>query len=137
MCGKMARGENPVKYEGAVIKKIEKELNKDNLPCLLLADMNTNLKGHVWLSLLNYWTDTYTLLYPFKDRQFSTRIPQSGVYFESNTPKDWSTKYDIVGISRYVENRILVTEHTVHREIISLDPVPSDHCPVTATLAFK
>ena len=136
MAGKFARGENPVKYEGNVIKKIEKELNKDALPCILLADMNTAPRGQVWLSLLNFWTDAAALMYPFPDTRFSTRVPQDGFY-ESNTPKDWGTKYDVVGISRYVENKILVKEHTVHREIANMVPVPSDHCPVTATFVFK
>ena len=136
MAGKFARGENPVKYEGNVIKKMERELNKEALPSLLLADMNTAPRGQVWLSLLNFWTDTAALMYPFPDTCFSTRVPKDGFY-ESNTPKDWGTKYDIIGISRYVENGILVKEHTVHREIANLVPVPSDHCPVTATLVFK
>lgn len=136
LAGKFARGENPVKYEGAVIKKIERELNKDNLPCILLADMNTSPKGQVWLSVLNYWTDTEALIHPFAHDYFSTRIPNKGFY-EGNTPSDWGTKFDIVGISRYVENKIIVTEHTIHRETASFDPVPSDHCPVTATLVFK
>ena len=98
--------------------------------------MNTAPRGQVWLSLLNFWTDAAALMYPFPDTRFSTRVPQDGFY-ESNTPKDWGTKYDVVGISRYVENKILVKEHTVHREIANMVPVPSDHCPVTATFVFK
>ncbi|MBQ7709187.1 MAG: endonuclease/exonuclease/phosphatase family protein [Bacteroidales bacterium] len=137
LTGRLCRGENPIKYEGNVIKKIEKELNKDQLPCILLADMNTAPKGNVWLSLLNYWTDTYTLMHPFPDTCFSTRVPKDGVFYESNIPKDWTTKYSVIGISRYVENSVIVTEHTVHREIASMAPVPSDHCPITATLVFK
>ena len=136
LAGKFARGENPVKYEGAAIKKIERELNKDNLPCILLADMNTSPKGQVWLSVLNYWTDTEALIHPFSHDYFSTRIPNKGFY-DGNIPNDWGSKFDIVGINRYVENRIIVTEHTIHRETASFDPVPSDHCPVTATLVFK
>lgn len=138
LTGKMCRGENPVKYEGNVIKKIEKELNKDQLPCILLADMNTSAKGNVWISLLNYWTDAYTLMHPaFPDTRFSTRLPADGIIYESNTPKDYYHKYDVVGVSRYVENHIVVSEHTVHREIAAMDPFPSDHYPVTATLVFK
>ena len=138
LSGRLCRGEKPVLYEGNVIKKIERELNKEQLPCILLADMNTAPKGNVWISLMNYWTDAYTLMHPgFPDTCFSTRIPAGGVFAESNTPKDWTTKYSVIGISRYVENSILVSEHTVHRETAAMNPVPSDHCPVTATLVFK
>ena len=136
LTGKFARGENPVRYEGNVIKKIERELNKEALPCILLADMNAAPKNQVWLSLLNFWTDASALMYPFPDTRFSTRVPKGGFY-DGNTPKDWGSKYDVIGISRYVENGILVKEHTVHREIVSFDPIPSDHCPVTATFVFK
>jgi endonuclease/exonuclease/phosphatase family metal-dependent hydrolase len=136
MTGRLCRGETPIKNEGNVIKKIEKALNPEGLPCLLLVDMNCAPKNQVWLSLLNYWSDTYTLMYPFTDRKFSTRAaPQE---YESNTPKDWSSKMDLVCISRYVENRIIVTDHKVHREAVrSCDKFPSDHYPVTATLVFK
>lgn len=138
LAGKFCRGENPIRYEGNVIKKIERELNKEQLPCILLADFNTAPRGNVWISVLNYWTDAYTLMHPlFPDTRFSTRIPSGGEFYEGNSPKDWGTKYDVVGISRYVENSIIVTEHTVHREIAAMSPVPSDHCPVTATLVFK
>lgn len=137
LSGKLCRGENPVKYEGNVIKKIERELNKDGLPCILLVDMNTAPTGNVWLSLLNFWTDTYALMYPFPDTRFSTRIPSGGTFYESNIPQDWRTKYAVIGVSRFVENSIITSEHTVHREIAGLSPVPSDHCPVTATLVFK
>lgn len=132
--GKGCKGENPVKYEGNVVKTIEKELNVDGLPCLLLWDMNTSPRGNVWISLLNFWTDTFALMYPFPDTVFATRIGKDD--FEGNTPKDWSIRYDIVGISRYVENGIIITENTVHRETRGMDPVPSDHYPVTATLIF-
>ena len=134
--GKMTRGENSVKYEGAVLKKIEKELNPEELPCILMVDMNATPKNQVWISLLNYWTDCYSLVYPFPDTRFSTRVPKNGFY-EGNTPQDWSSKFDVIGISRHVEKSVIVTEHTVHREIADLTPVPSDHCPVTATLVFK
>lgn len=133
MTGKFCKGENPVKYEGRVIKDIEKALNPEELPCILLADMNTAPRGNVWLSLLNYWTDTYALMYPFPDRQFSTRVPASGGFYEGNTPKDWGTKYDIVAVTRYVENLIVVRSHEVHRECAAF----SDHCPVTAEIVFK
>lgn len=134
LTGKGCKGKNPVKYEGNVIKTIEKDLNKEGLPCLLLWDMNTNPRGNVWISLLNYWTDTYALMYPFADTVFSTRIGKED--YQGNTPKDWSTRFDIVGINRYVENGIIVTENTVHRETRDMNPVPSDHYPVTATLVF-
>lgn len=133
MTGKFCRGTNPVKFEGNVIKSIERELNPEELPCLLLADMNTPPKGQVWLSLFNYWTDSYALMYPFPDRQFSTRVPASGGFYEGNTPKDWGTKYDIVAVTRYVENRIVIRSHEVHRECAAF----SDHCPVTAEIVFK
>ncbi len=134
LTGKGCRGENPVKYEGNVIKTIEKDLNKEGLPCLLLWDMNSSPKGNVWVSLLNYWTDTYALMYPFSDTKFTTRIGKED--YEGNTPKDWSIRYDIVGINRYVEDGIRVIENTVHRETREMTPVPSDHYPVTATLVF-
>ena len=136
MTGKLCRGENPVKYEGNVIKQIEKALNPEGLPCLFLVDMNCAPKNQVWISLLNYWSDTYTLMYPFADRKFSTRTaPQE---YESNTPKDWVSKRDLVCINRYVENSIIVADHKVHREIVrSCAQFPSDHYPVTATLVFK
>lgn len=134
LTGKFCKGANPVKFEGFVIKTIEQEQNKDALPSILLADMNTAPRGNVFISLLNYWTDSYALLYPFRDRYFSTRISQTE--YGPNTPQDWNIKYDIVGISRYVENKIKVTSHTVHREIRMRAPVPSDHYPVTATFVF-
>lgn len=137
LSGRLCRGENPIKYEGNVIKKIEKELNTEQLPCILLVDMNAAPRNQVWISLLNYWVDTYTLMYPSPDARFSTRIPKEGVFYEGNTPQDWSTKYSVIGITRHVEKAILVTEHTVHREIAEMSPVPSDHCPVTSTLVFK
>ena len=136
MSGKLCRGENPIKNEGNVIKSIEKELNPEGLPCLLLVDMNCSPKNHVWLSLLNYWSDTYTLHYPFTDTRFSTRAAKDE--YESNSPKDWSSKMDLVCINRYVENKIIVSDHKVHREEVrSCAKFPSDHYPVTATLVFK
>ena len=136
MTGKLCRGENPVKYEGNVIKKIEGELNPEGLPCLFLVDMNCAPKNHVWLSLLNYWSDSYTLMYPFPDTVFSTRVAET--QYESNSPKDWSSKTDLVCINKYVENRIIVIDHKVHREEVrSCAKFPSDHYPVTSTLAFK
>ena len=135
MAGKFCKGETPIQNEGRVLKEIEKELNPEKLPCLLLIDMNTAPKNQVFLSVLNYWTDTYTLMYPFPDRKFSTRV--SKMDYVGNTPRDWAIKYDLVAISRHVENKIVVSEHTVHREeLLSCSPVPSNHYPVTATLVF-
>ena len=93
--------------------------------------------AQVFLSLLNYWTDSYALVENGKwDRDFNMLVRDTPPAI--NSKEAWSGRQSFIGIKRYIENRIIVSSFRVARDLFPAGhPQPSDHYPVLATFNLK
>ena len=113
------------KLSPAPLKNIDRKFNSDNLPSFLLADFNGNDKEINYLSLNNFWTDTYVLQNVERDNVLATKTAED--------PYDWNSKMDFVSVRHFVRNNVIVLSNNVIRT--QTDGVV--HYPVLSTVVLK
>lgn len=113
------------KLSPAPLKNVDRKFNSDNLPSFLLADFNGNDKEMDYLSLNNFWTDTYVLQNAERDNVLATKTAED--------PYDWNSKMDFVSVRHFVRNNVIVLSNNVIRT--QTDGVV--HYPVLSTVVLK
>lgn len=109
----------------APLKNVDRWYNTDQLPSFLLADFNGPDRERYYMSLLNFWADTYSLQRAERDSRLATQT--------SDNLSDWSKKTDFVCLRHFIDNDVIVDTHRVMRSESST-PV---HYPVISTIVLK
>ena len=113
------------KLSPAPLKKVDRNYNPDRLPSFLLADFNGTNNEMNYMSLLNYWVDTYTIQRAERDKAVATS--------NADDPYDWNNKMDMVCLTHFVDNNTVVLSNTVLRSEND-SPV---HYPVISSVVVK